>query len=398
MNLDELPHDPTAALPDDGSVVAALEVGTRRVPLRRPWGPDVRDVHVLTVRVTTTTGAVGEGFSWTPSIGAGAVRALLEEDVRPALVGGPAHPRVWSRLWAHLHEAGSGGITTMALAGIDLALWDLVGRTRGVALADLLGRRREPQPVYGSGVNLHYSLPELCDQVRRWVDAGYPGVKVKVGLPDLDEDLRRVAAVREVLGGERALMLDANQRWDLPRALRAARALAQFSPAWLEEPLRADDTAGHVRLRREGPLRLAAGENVHTWYRFRDLLAAGALDVVQPNVIRVGGITPFLSVAHLARSAGVELAPHLLPELSGQLAVTFGAPVWVEDVEDAGFWESGVLRRPVGGSVAAGGFRAGDRPGLGFRFQPSSPPAFPPVSAPVPSPVRAVPAPAGVTA
>ncbi|WP_432514441.1 mandelate racemase/muconate lactonizing enzyme family protein [Kineococcus sp. SYSU DK001] len=390
MNVDELPHDPAAALPDDGSVVTGVEVGARRVPLRRPWGPDVQDVRVLTVRITTATGAVGEGFSWTPSIGAGAVRALLEDDVRPFLVGRPAHPRVWSRLWSHLHEAGSGGITTMALAGVDLALWDLVGRARGTALADLLGRRREPQPVYGSGVNLHYSLPELRDQVRRWVDAGYTGAKVKVGLPDLAEDLRRVAAVREVLGDGRTLMVDANQRWDLPRALRASRALAEFSPAWLEEPLRADDTAGHVRLRREGPLRVAAGENVHTWYRFRDLLTAGALDVVQPNVIRVGGITPFLSIAHLARSAGAELAPHLLPELSGQLAVTFDEAVWVEDVEDAGFWESGALSRPVGGSLAGGAYRAGDRPGLGFRFHEDPPPGVPPA--------QGSPAPAGVLA
>ena len=360
---------PVVAADHPGGIVTDLTVDHLEVPLRRPWGPDVTVVHVLATRVTTSDGSSGTGFTWTPTIGATSVHAMLVDHVRPFALGRPADTTWWTQAWEHLHEAGGSGVTTLALAGLDLALWDLRGRAAGSSVTDLLGRRRDSQPTYGSGVNLHYSDAELLDQVRRWIDAGHAGVKVKVGRPDLAEDLRRVAAVRDLLGDDRALMLDANQRWDLDRAGAALPALAEFGPDWFEEPLRAEDTAGLVELRRRTGARLAVGENVHTWYRFRDLVDAGAADVLQPNVVRVGGITPFLRIAGLVRSAGLELAPHLLPELSGQLALTFPERTWVEDVEDAGFEGLGVLVNPSGGSCARGEFRGGTRPGLGLDFR-----------------------------
>src|SRR5690606_27766212 len=180
---------------------------------------------------------------------------------------------------------------------------------------DLIGRRHEQLPVYGSGVNLHYTLDELVAQVSRWVDAGHRAVKIKVGKPDLAEDLDRLAAVRAVLGPDRRLLVDANQRWDLETATSAVNAMVAHDIGWIEEPLRADDLAGHAELRRRIGVPIALGENLHTRYRFREYIEAGAVDVVQPNIIRVGGITPFLDIAELARARGVGLAPHLLPEL-----------------------------------------------------------------------------------
>ncbi|MEZ0492020.1 mandelate racemase/muconate lactonizing enzyme family protein [Kineococcus sp. TBRC 1896] len=360
---------PGAAGGATAPVVTDLRVEHLTVPLRRPWGPDVTVVHVLATHVETSDGATGAGFTWTPTIGAHAVEALLAHDVRAFALGRPATTGWWEQAWEHLHEAGGGGVTTIALAGLDLALWDLAARRADASLTDLLGRRHQHQPTYGSGVNLHYTDAELADQVRRWVDVGHAGVKVKVGRPDLADDLRRVAIVRDLIGPDRALMVDANQRWDLPRATTAVQALAEFGPAWVEEPLRADDTSGLVELRRRTGARLAMGENVHTWYRFRDLIEAGAADVLQPNVVRVGGITPFLRIAALVRDAGLELAPHLLPELSGQLALALPGRTWVEDVEDAGFADLGVLRVPTGGTCSGGSFRGGLRPGLGFDFR-----------------------------
>jgi L-alanine-DL-glutamate epimerase-like enolase superfamily enzyme len=345
-----------------------IEVRPIRVPLARPWTVDVRAVSVVEVVVHDADGGVGRGFSWTPSIGASAVAALLRDDITGFALGRPADPGLWQGAWEHLHEAGGGGITTIALAGLDLALWDLAGRRAGRPVADLIGRRAAAQPLYGSGVNLHYSLDELVAQAGRWVDRGLAGAKIKVGRPDLAEDVDRVAAVREVLGPDRALMVDANQRWDLDRALAAADALRPFGLTWLEEPLRADDTAGYVALRREAGIPIAQGENAHTVHRFRDLIDAGAVDVVQPNIVRVGGITPFLAIAALADERGVELAPHLLLELSTQLAATRSGPTWLEDVEGARFDELGVLAAPTGMSVTDGRATPGDRPGLGIEF------------------------------
>lgn len=363
------PQVATVPGPRAGTVVTDLRVEPLTVPLSRPWGPDVTVVHVLVTHLTASDGSTGTGFSWTPTIGARAVTALLEHDVREFALGQPVSGNWWTQAWEHLHEAGGGGITTIALAGLDLALWDLRARAAGTSVTDLLGRRQQAQPTYGSGVNLHYSDAELLDQVRRWIDAGHTGAKIKVGRPDLTADLRRVAAVRELLGDDRALMVDANQRWTLDRATTAVTALAEFSPDWVEEPLRAEDTAGLVELRRRTGARLAVGENVHTWYGFRDLVQAGAADVLQPNVVRVGGITPFLRIADLVRGAGLELAPHLLPELSGQLALTLPERTWVEDVEDAGFADLGILVTPTGGGCSGGQFRGGTRPGLGFDFR-----------------------------
>lgn len=348
--------------------IAALETRLLRIPLTRPWGDDVPDLGVVEVRVTDSDGGVGHGLSWTPTIGATAVRAMLDDDVAPFATGRLAVPELWDEVWRHLHEAGGGGVTTIALAGLDTALWDLRARRAGVGVAELLGRRHDALPVYGSGVNLHYPLPELEAQVRRWVDAGLPAVKIKVGRPDLGEDLERVAAVRAILGPDRRLMVDANQRWDLDTAVRAAEALAPYAPAWLEEPLRADDLAGHVELRRTSAVPIAVGENLHTEFRFREFLDAGAADVLQPNVIRVGGITPFLRIARLVRDRGAVLAPHLLPELSAQLAFTLPEGVQVEDVEDARFEQLGVLAGPTGLRFADGEVRGGPAEGLGIRF------------------------------
>lgn len=350
--------------------IAALRAIPHAVDLVRPWGGDVTRVHVVEVRVTDSDGDVGIGFSWTPTIGARAVLALIEDDIRPFALGRPVSPQaLWDPLWVRLHEAGSGGLTTIAMAGLDLALWDLEARAAGQSLVDRLGRRRDSAPVYGSGVNLHYTLEELLAQVQRWVDSGASAVKIKVGRPDLAEDVDRVAAVREILGPRRRLMVDANQRWDLPTARRAVAALAPHGLDWIEEPLRADDTWAYAQLRSAIEVPVALGENAHTVHRFRDLITAGACDIVQPNIVRVGGITPFLRIVELARAHSLTVAPHLLPELSGQLALTLAEECWVEDVEDASFERLGLLAHPTGVVVHDGRLTSSTAPGLGFAFR-----------------------------
>lgn len=358
------------------TVIAALDARLIRVPLTRPWAADVTSVGVIATHLRRSDGAEGWGFSWTPQIGAEAVLALLRHDIAPAAVGLPAAPgEAWRSLWEHVHEAGGGGVTTIALAGLDLALWDAAARAANSSVSTLIGRRRESARVYGSGVNLHYSIDELVAQAERWVERGFGAVKVKVGKPDVAEDLDRLRAVRSVLGPDRGLMIDANQRWDLGRATRSLDVLAEVRPAWIEEPLRADDTDGHAELARRlggGPrIPIAVGENLHNAYRFAEMLRRGGAQIVQPNIVRVGGITPLQRIAAIAEDAGAELHPHLLPELSGQLALTLpggiGEP-WVEDVEDAGFAELGALRDPCPVEIRDGRLRETDHVGLGLRF------------------------------
>ena len=340
-----------------------------RVPLARPWGPDVRSLSLIEVVVEDSAGDLGYGFSWTPSIGAAAVRAHLDHDIAAFALGREADAAsLWEPLWRHLHEGGGGGITTIAMAGLDLALWDLAARRAGVGIADHLGRHHETAEVYGSGVNLHYPLGELVAQAARWVDAGFAAVKVKVGSARLEDDLERIAAVRDIIGPDRRLMIDANQRWTLEQAERAIGELAAFDLAWIEEPLRADDLAGHVLLRERTEVPIALGENLYTHHRFAEFIAAGVVDVVQPNVVRVGGITPFREIARLAADRGVELAPHLLLELSAQLALTLRGDHLVESVEDASFAELGALAGLPPIAVEGNRVRTTGQTGLGIRF------------------------------
>ena len=332
--------------------IAALhtELITARLP--RSWGPEAPQNHVVAVTVVADDGATGTGFSWTPTIGATAVKALLDDDLAGFVRGRTENPEaLWDDAWKHLHEGGT-GLTGVALAGVDLALWDLRARRAGVSITALLGRRQESVAVYGSGVNLHYTLEELQEQVRRWVAAGFGAVKIKVGRADLREDVERVAAVRELLGPHRGLMVDANQRWDMPTARRALDALE-----------------GYRQLRRFSRVPIALGENLHNVYRFRDFITAGAVDVVQPNIVRVGGITPFRRIVELARTHSVGIAPHLLPDLSGQLALTLAEPTTVEVVEDAGFADLGILDGPSPVLVTGSRLETRDLPGLGLALR-----------------------------
>lgn len=351
------------------STIRRLSTRIIRVPLSRPWGPAVREISLIEVVVEDSAGALGHGFSWTPSIGAAAVLAHLDTDIAAFAIGRPADPEaLWQPLWQHLHEGGGGGITTIAMAGLDLALWDLAARRAGQGITDHLGRTRDGATAYGSGVNLHYSLAELVEQSERWVAAGFDAVKVKVGSPDLGRDLERIAAVRSVIGPRRALMIDANQQWSLPQAERAIGELSAFDLTWIEEPLRADDLAGHAALRRRIEVPIALGENLYTHYRFAEFIDAGAVDLVQPNIVRVGGITPFRRIAALAAERGVGLAPHLLLELSAQLALTLPGEHLVEVVEGASFDELGILAAPAPVQVTGTTARTTGQPGLGLHL------------------------------
>jgi L-alanine-DL-glutamate epimerase-like enolase superfamily enzyme len=339
-----------------------------RLPMPVPWGPDATSQYLVASTVRSSDGGSGQGFSWTVRTSAQALQTVIDSDCSRLAVGGPVAPdAAWDRLWWGLREAGS-GISTLAMAAIDIGLWDLRAKAARLSLIDLIGRQRDHVPAYASGVNRHLSLDELTEQVSRWLEAGHTKFKIKVGLPSLEEDLRRVAAVRQLIGPDRLLMVDANQLWDLPTARRAAKALAGCDIFWLEEPLPAEDFEAYARLRAAIDIPLAAGESLYSEAQFRDLLLAGAVDFVQPNVCRVGGITPFLRIARLARLFDVPVMPHLLPDISAQLAMCLPMEAMVEDIDTGSFAALGALARPSGVLVSAGRASAQTGPGHGLAF------------------------------
>ena len=350
--------------------VERLETAAYRIPLAQPWGDQthrVSHIELIVADITASGGLTGTGFSYTVGVGGKAIQALLDWDLAPKLVGEEVAPRAqWHRLWTELHDIGGGGASTLALAAVDIALWDLVAKEQGRPLVQVLGQVRPSIAAYGSGINLHLGLAQLEEQVSRWLEAGYPGVKIKVGKPDLAEDLERLAAVRRLVGPSRLLMVDANQGWDVPAAARAIRAFAPFELYWVEEPLLSDDVQGHARLRQLVDTPLAIGENVYTRFQFNEYLARGACDFVQADVIRVGGITPWLEIAALAQTWDLPMAPHFMLEISGQLLCCIPNGRILEDVEGGSFRELGILARDLG--VRDGRFVPPSEPGHGVQF------------------------------
>ncbi|MDA9440346.1 hypothetical protein XH98_14695 [Bradyrhizobium sp. CCBAU 51745] len=326
------------------ATIDQIRVRLFSVPLIRPWGPEVRQNYLITCEIRDSAGRSGTGFTWTPQIGAHAIAALLLRDCCPIIRGWDAHPAaVWDKLWRSLHEAGGAGVTTLAMAAIDTALWDLTLRAHGETLVSRLGQRRSLVGKYGSGINYDDDHDALREQARRWVGRGYDAVKIKVGHPSLEDDIRRCEIVRNEIGPHRQLMIDANQRWNIDQATRALDALSRFGLHWVEEPILADDVEGYALLKRRTGATIAAGENHRTVYEFRRLIQLGACDVVQPNVSRVGGLTPFLRIAAVAAASGVRVCPHHLPEVSGQLALCMAEEELVESIEDSSFAELGIL-------------------------------------------------------
>jgi L-alanine-DL-glutamate epimerase-like enolase superfamily enzyme len=347
--------------------IEAVETQLARLPLSSPWRDAIQDVthiELVVTDVTTDTGLTGTGFSYTGGVGGRTLRAMLDHDLAPFVTGQPAAPRgLWHKCWHHLHNLGGGGLTTTALAALDIALWDLAAKDAGKSLVALLGPCRERILAYASGINLNKSEAALVEQVKGWRAAGFKAFKIKVGKPEIAEDVERLAKVRAVAGGL-PVMVDANQGWDIGHAARAINAFAPLAPHWVEEPLLADDVEGHARLRRLVQSPLAIGENVYTLQQFNHYLACGACDFVQADVVRVGGITPYLEIAALARAWGVPLAPHFMMELSGQLLCCLPNAHILESIDGGSLTDLQALAEPI--RIVDGWFTPPDRLGHGI--------------------------------
>jgi L-alanine-DL-glutamate epimerase-like enolase superfamily enzyme len=350
--------------------ITSADARCYRVPLPAPWGSSThRITHHELVVTRLRADSKEEGVGWAYTVGAGgtSVAALLSDHLLPRLEGRDpaAVEQIWHELWLDTRDLGA-GITRLALASADIALWDLNAKSVGQPLCAVLGGSRGPVEAYGSGVNLHLPLDQLLEQVERWQRRGYQAFKIKVGSENPEADVERVRAVRAKIGPRAPLMVDANQKWTAAEAIQRIATLEPFNLAWVEEPLIADDVPGHARVRAHVGPPIAIGENVYTRYQFTEYLRQGAVDIVQPDVARIGGITEWLKVAHLAQGYNLPVAAHLMLEISGHLHCAVQNASILEDVEGGSLTELGVLRDPI--RVEHGRFTPPPVPGHGVRF------------------------------
>ena len=270
------------------------------------------------LRLTDTEGAVGVGYSYTIGTGGPAVISLLRETLLPRLIGREAEEigGIWRDLLYVTHATAVGAITSLALATIDTALWDLRCRRAGLPLWRMAGGARNRVPLYTTeGGWLHLPTEALVSDAVAMKEAGFTGAKLKIGKPSIAEDRARLSAVRAAVGDAFLIMVDANQSFSLAEAKRRADMLAEFGIHWFEEPMPADDVGAHRELSRHSRVPIAVGESMYSLSQFKDYLEQGAASVVQADVARVGGITPWLKIAHLAEAFNVPVCPHFLMEL-----------------------------------------------------------------------------------
>jgi L-alanine-DL-glutamate epimerase-like enolase superfamily enzyme len=349
--------------------IERIDVSAYEVPTDSPEsdGTYEWDSTIIVMVEATAGGKTGLGYSYADAATARLAGGHLAEVVkgRDAMAVPGAH----AAMVASVRNLGRPGIASMAISAVDAALWDLKARLLDLALVTLLGAVRDSAPVYGSGGFTSYSDEQLRDQLGGWVARGIPRVKMKIGRHP-EDDLRRVKVVCEEIGPDAELFVDANGAYSRKQALAMAEAFAELGVTWFEEPVSSDDLDGLRLLRDRAPagMDIAAGEYGFDLFYFRRMLDSGAVDVLQADGTRCGGITGYIRAGVLCEARGMPFSAHCAPSLHAHPSCALPAFRHLEFFHDHDRIEhmffDGALS-PVGGALRPDP----GRPGFGLEFK-----------------------------
>lgn len=370
-----LPINPVNAGLPPGEATTDRVVGIKLSSVVMPLHAPISDAKVLAGRqkpmtevtflfaeIKTEQGFEGIGYSYSKRAG-GRAQYRHACDIADSLLGEDPSDiaRIWEKLvWAGA-SVGRSGLSTQAIAAFDVALWDLKARRANLPLAKLLGAHRDSVRCYNTSSGfLSSPIEEVREKITESLEFGIGAVKLKVGQPDPMIDLQRIEQVREHIGGNVPLAIDANQQWDRTTALRFGRIVEQFNLTWIEEPLDAYDFEGHAMLAAELATPIATGEMLTSVDEHLGLIAANSVDFIQPDAPRVGGITPFLRICALADQKKLQLAPHYCMEIHLHLTAAYSREPWVEHFD----WSDKMFEHRL--EVKDGRMIVPNRPGLGL--------------------------------
>lgn len=320
--------------------------------------------EVVTARVTDTDGGEGVGYTFTCGVNGGAIADILGREMPPLLQGRDADliEAIWKDMWWAFHYGGRGGPTVLALSALDMALWDLKAKKAGMPLWRLLVGFDPNVPCYAGGIDIDLTAQELIDQTHANFANGHRAIKMKVGRDRLSEDVAKIAAMRDAFGPDLPLMVDANMKYTVDSAVRAARAFLPFDLVWFEEPIPPDDPAGHARILRDGGIPIASGENLRSLWEFRTAIEGG-VTFPEPDVTNCGGITPFMKIARLAEAFHLPVTSHGAHDITVQLLAACPNRSYLEA---HGFGLENYVEDPL--VIRDGHAIAPDRPGHGVAF------------------------------
>ncbi len=353
--------------------ITQLETQLLRLPLTRPITPPqerepgarLDHLFLLVVHIDTDAGHRGLGFAYSLQGGGRAMKAIAEDDLAPLLAGEDPldHERLAAKVYWRLQSIGRRGLVAQVYSAVDLALWDIKGKAAGQPLYKLLGGARESSPVYAADAGWLWMTPlEIIAASRNYLEQGLMGVKVQVGGKP-ESDAERLAEIREALGEDVWLAIDANQRYDFGTALAMGEFFQEEAGVdWFEEPISCEDVEGHARLADRLDVPIAAGETLFGRDEFRRYLEEEAAEILQPDVTRLGGLTAWLKVAALAEAHHRPVVPHLMPEIAVHLAC--GLP-HVSAVEYMPWFAPAFVETPA---LVKGQIVPPQRPGLGLEI------------------------------